>query len=145
MKNKKQYDLIIYSIIKSENNINNTISDNIIPNKQEFKDYFLSNIKKSSFLACILPSILFLVISFISFSLIFCSSINQKFKAYLQIENLELPILLFGIVLLFLGLILLIQRVIFKIRCIKLDYIYKKGYHNISNKKYIEILELIDR
>jgi len=144
-KHIKEYDLLIYSILKSKNNINNTISNKIIQNKDQFKSYLLHNIKKSSFLAQILPSILFLIISLISFSVVFLSLKNQKFWVYLNNENLMAPIIMFGIIFLILGLILLLQRIIFKIKVINIQYIYKSGYYNISYKKINQILELTER
>ena len=88
MKNKKEYDIILLSIIKNKNRVIDSISDKIIPNKTEFKEYFLSNIKKSSFLAQILPCILFLIISLISFSVIVLSQNKPNLEGYLIKENL---------------------------------------------------------
>ena len=145
MKNKKEYDLILFSIIKSKKRIIDTISDKIIPNKEEFKDYFLNNIKKSSFLAQILPSVLFLVISLISFSVVVLSRNMTNLEAWLNEEMLLIPILGFGVVFLILGLILLFQKLIFKTKVINIQYIHKKGFYNVSLNKYKEIIELIER
>ena len=145
MKNKKEYDIILLSIIKNKNRVIDSISDKIIPNKTEFKEYFLCNTKKSSFLAQILPCILFLIISLISFSVIVLSQNKPNLEGYLTNENLIVPIFGFGIVFLILGLILLFQIVILRIKIINLQYVTKNGFYNVNPNKYKEILELIER
>ena len=114
MKNKKEYDLILFSIIKDKQRVIDNISDKIIANKQEFKEYFLKNIKKSSFLAQILPSILFLIISLISFSVIVLSQNMPNLRGWLENENLIIPIIGFGTVLLLLSLRLRELRLILR-------------------------------
>lgn len=145
MKNKKEYDLILFSIIRNPNKVIDDISDKILPDKKEFEEYFLNNVKKSSFLAQILPSILFLMISLISFSVVILSRNKPNFEVLLKNENLIIPILGFGVVFLILGLILLIQVTIFKIKVINIQYVRRKGFYNVNYKKFKEIIELIKR
>lgn len=145
MKNKKEYDLILFSIIKNKQRVIDNISDKIIANKQEFKEYFLKNIKKSSFLAQILPSILFLIISLISFSVIVLSQNMPNLRGWLENENLIIPIIGFGTVLLLLSLILIVEIIIFKIKVLNLQFIRRNGFYNVSLNKYKEIIELIER
>lgn len=145
MKNKKEYDLILFSIIKDKQRVIDNISDKIIANKQEFKEYFFKNIKKSSFLAQILPSILFLIISLISFSVIVLSQNMPNLRGWLENENLIIPIIGFGTVLLLLSLILIVEIIIFKIKVLNLQFIRRNGFYNVSLNKYKEIIELIER
>lgn len=139
----KEYDLLIYSIIKSKNNTNNAISNKFIQNKDDFRKYFSNNIKKSTFLAQILPSILFLVISLISFSLVVLNSKETKFGFWLYESNLIIPTIAFSVVFFVLGIILIIQNVVFKTKVINIQYIYRSGYYNISYNKIKEIMELV--
>ena len=145
MKNKKEYDLILFSIIKDKQRVIDNISDKIIANKQEFKEYFFKNIKKSSFLAQILPSILFLIISLISFSVIVLSQNMPNLRGWLENENLIIPIIGFGTVLLLLSLILIVEIIIFKIKVLNLQFVRRNGFYNVSLNKYKEIIELIER
>lgn len=145
MKNKKEYDLILFSIIKDKQRVIGNISDKIIANKQEFKEYFFKNIKKSSFLAQILPSILFLIISLISFSVIILSQNMPNLRGWLENENLIIPIIGFGTVLLLLSLVLIVEIIIFKIKVLNLQFIRRNGFYNVSLNKYKEIIELIER
>ena len=136
MKNKKEYDIILLSIIKNKNRVIDSISDKIIPNKTEFKEYFLCNTKKSSFLAQILPSILFLIISLISFSVIVLSQNMPNLRGWLENENLIIPIIGFGTVLLLLSLILIVEIIIFKIKVLNLQFVRRNGFYNVSLNKY---------
>lgn len=144
MKINKEYDNLIYNLLKSKNLKNSVINTYNFDKKQELKDYFLNNIKKSSFLAQILPSILFLIISLVSFSLIILNEINPNFTFIQNDNNLIISILLFGVFFLIIAIILLIQSLIFKTKVVKLNCNYRKGYHNISRKKYCEIMLLIN-
>lgn len=139
----KEYDLLIYSIIKSKNNATNAISSKIIQNKDNFRKYFLNNIKKSTFLAQILPSILFLVISLISFSLVVLNSKETKFGFWLYESNLIIPTIAFSVVFFVLGILLIIQNVVFKTKVINIQYVYRSGYYNISSNDIKEIMELV--
>ena len=113
-------------------------------NYNEFKDFYLGNVKKSTFLANILPSILFLVISLVSFTLFFLKDTNANLGVMIKNNNLEVPILFFGGLFLFFGIVLVVRRFIFKIRVIKIENGYKRGYNQLSFKKYQKILEIID-
>ena len=144
MKNNKEYDNLIYNMIKSKNFKNNVINTYNYEKKQEFKDYFLNVVKKSSFLGQILPLILFLIISLVSFSLIILNEINPNFTFIQNDNNLIISILLFGTFFFIIAIILLIQNLILKTKTIKLNCNYRKGYHNISRKKYCEIMSIIN-
>ena len=143
MKNNKEYDIIIYRALKYKNQeiYKNNLKN--ISKKEEFKDYFLNNVKKSSFLVQILPLFLFSTISLISFHVVILNQNNQKFTMFLKNENLLLPIYLYGLVFLIISLILIVQRLIFKTKVVSIYSGNKKGFYNISNTKYNEIINIL--
>ncbi len=143
MKNNKEYDILLNQLIYTKRKINNINLNESSINKTNLKEYFINNVKKSSFLTQILPSILFLAISLISFSLIILKRKYPKFQAQWFTNDLIIPILMFSLFLIILGIILLVQKYILKIKVINLQFIYKKGYHNISQDKFIEILKIL--
>lgn len=136
----KTYDLLLKKL--TFNNLNSADSyidvNNI--NIEDFIKYFLLNSTKSSKFGQILPSVVFLIISLISFSVAFLNSKLAKFWALFENNNIKISIIMFGIVFLILGLVLLAQKYIFKIKVIYIYTGYSKGYKNISNKKYNEIM-----
>ena len=113
-------------------------------NLEDFKNYFLLNCKKSSKNGQILPSFLFLLISLVSFSVYVLSPKLVKFWGELSDDNLKIGILLFGIVFLILGVVLLIQKFIFKVKTIFIYTGYNRGYRNISNEKYKEVIVFLN-
>lgn len=142
MKNNKEYDIIVYRALKYKNNETYKINLKNLLNKQDFRKYFLNNVKKSSFLAQILPLILFLVISLISFSALILNRNNPKFQGFIKNDNLIIAICCFGVLFLIISLLLFFQRVIFKTKVINIDNGSNVGFYNISQNKYEEILEL---
>lgn len=141
---QKKYDSLVRRLLNSDlKELNIDYLKNSI-NLIEFKNYFLLNCKKSSKNGQILPSFLFLLISLVSFSVIFLSPKLVKFWGDVSNDNLKIGILLFGIVFMILGITLLIQKYIFKVKTVFIYTGYNRGYRNINNKKYIEIIEYLD-
>ena len=141
---QKKYDSLVRRLLNSDlKELNIDYLKNSI-NLIEFKNYFLLNCKKSSKKGQILPSFLFLLISLVSFSVFFLSPKLVKFWGDVSNDNLKIGILLFGIVFMILGITLLIQKYIFKVKTVFIYTGYNRGYRNINNKKYIEIIEYLD-
>lgn len=141
---QKKYDSLVRRLLNSDlKELNIDYLKNSI-NLIEFKNYFLLNCKKSSKNGQILPSFLFLLISLVSFSVFFLSPKLVKFWGDVSNDNLKIGILLFGIVFMILGITLLIQKYIFKVKTVFIYTGYNRGYRNINNKKYIEIIEYLD-
>lgn len=143
MNNKKDYDILLYQLIYYKNRVNNIQLSKDTIKKDELREYFLKNVTKSTFLTQILPSILFLVISLISLSLVVLKRNNPKFQVQWFSDDLIIPILVFSVFWMILGVCLLTQNLIFKVKVINLQFIHKKGYHNISKNKYQEIIKLL--
>ena len=141
---QKKYDSLVRRLLNSDlKELNIDYLKNSI-NLIEFKNYFLLNCKKSSKNGQILPSFLFLLISLVSFSVFFLSPKLVKVWGDVSNDNLKIGILLFGIVFMILGITLLIQKYIFKVKTVFIYTGYNRGYRNINNKKYIEIIEYLD-
>ena len=141
---QKKYDSLVRRLLNSDlKELNIDYLKNSI-NLIEFKNYFLLNCKKSSKNGQILPSFLFLLISLVSFSVFFLSPKLVKFWGDVSNDNLKIGILLFGIVFMILGITLLIQKYIFKVKTVFIYTGYNRGYRNINNKKYREIIEYLD-
>lgn len=141
---QKKYDSLVRRLLNSDlKELNIDYLKNSI-NLIEFKNYFLLNCKKSSKNGQILPSFLFLLISLVSFSVFFLSPKLVKFWGDVSNDNLKIGILLFGIVFMILGITLLIQKYIFKVKTVFIYTGYNRGYRNINNKKYMEIIEYLD-
>lgn len=141
---QKKYDSLVRRLLNSDlKELNIHYLKNSI-NLIEFKNYFLLNCKKSSKNGQILPSFLFLLISLVSFSVIILSPKLVKFWGDVSNDNLKIGILLFGILFMILGITLLIQKYIFKVKTVFIYTGYNRGYRNINNKKYIEIIEYLD-
>lgn len=143
MENSKQYNILLYNVVKCQNIDNIIKSIKNIENKDEFKTYLSNNIKKSSFLAQILPLFLFLLISLISLSVVILKQNKPNFWGDIITDDLIVPILGFGLVFLILGILLIIQSLIFKTKVIYLDNVYRKGFYNLSNNKYKKIINII--
>ena len=141
---QKTYDSLIKRMINSDINTINleNISGKI--DVIDFKKYLLLNCIKSSKKAQILPAVLFLIISLVSFSVVYLSPNLVKFWGELDNENLKTAIVLFGIIFIILSIVLFVQKYIFKTKIIFIYTGYSKGYRNISNKKYKEIVNYFD-
>lgn len=110
-------------------------------NKSQFKHYFQNNLKKSLFFARILPSILFLIISLISFSLLILSRNNANLKVIIYSNQLQYSIFWFATTLLILSILLFIQIVFMKTRVVFINTGYGKGYSNIKKDKCVAIIK----
>lgn len=113
-------------------------------NINDFKKMFIENIKKSSKLAQILPCVIFLLISLLSFSVAYFSLKLTKYWGELSNPNLKIGIILFGIVFLLFSLGLFIKRYILNIKSVYINSGYYKGFKNISKKKYEDIISLLN-
>lgn len=140
----KEYNRILNNMVRYDNILSLPTSIKETDKYIEFKQFYLDNVKKSTFLASILPSIVFLIISLISFSLLFINDTNSNLGLELQNAGLRVSIIVFSGLFLILALILLFRRFILKIRVVSLKIGKKTGYRQLSNKKYQEILEIID-
>lgn len=145
MKINNNYDKLLKSIVSANNNIEIVKKINYCSNYIEFKQYIKENVKKSVFLAQILPLVLFLLISLISFSVVILSQYSLKFTVINNNINLRISILCFGFVFLIFAIGLFIQRWILKTKVIYIYKGYNKGYYNITNEKYNVIMEEIDK
>lgn len=148
MKSKKNidktFDLLLKKLIFSDySNAKIIINDKNI-NIEEFSQYFLKNSQKSSKFGQILPSVVFLIISLISFSLVILNSKLAKFWVLLENNNIKIAIILNGTLFLILALVLLIQKYILKTKVLYIYTGYNSGYRNISKKKYNEIVNFLN-
>ena len=139
-----EYNRLLNNLVRNDNFtiFPNFIKDNL--NYNEFKEFYLNNVKKSTFLASILPSILFLIISLVSFTLLFIKDTNGNLGLALNNPSLRVGILFYSSLFLVLAVILLVRRFVLKIRVIKTLSNKKYGYNQISNEKYLRILKMID-
>lgn len=140
----KTYDVLINNYLnsKDEKKYISPIKYNI--NKEEFINYLKLNIKKSTFLAQILPLFLFLIISLVSFSLVILSQNIENLGLIGNDESLKFCIMFFESIFFILFVCILIQRVFFKIRVIRITQGYRKGYRNISYKKIQSIINFLN-
>lgn len=136
----KTNELLLKKLIKAKNEeeITNIIKN--YQNKSQFKQYFETNIKKSLFFARILPLVLFLIISLVSFSLLILSQNNENLKVLIYDNQLQYSISIFASILLILGICLFIQIVFMKTRVVFISKGYSKGYSNIKKDKCLIII-----
>lgn len=123
---------------KNEEEITKIITNN--PNILNFKQYFKTNLKKSLFFARILPLVLFLMISLISFSLLVLSQNNGNLKTLIYDNQLQYSIFIFASILLILSICLFMQIVFMKTRVVFISNGYGKGYCNIKKEKCLIII-----
>lgn len=140
----KTYDVLINNYLNSKDDTKYINPNRYNINKEDFINYLKSNIKKSTFLAQILPSFLFLIISLVSFSLKILSQEIENLGFIGNDKGLMFSIMFFGSIFLFLFICLIIQRFIFKIKVVRITQGYKKGYRNISRKKYDSIIKFLN-
>ena len=138
-----EYNKILDEIIKNQEKAKVLLSNNLKGEVTQFKHYFLKGVKIWSFLAQILPSILFLIISLVSFHLKLWIENSQNFGFIDNFDNFVISFKFFGFLFLFFGLLLLAQRYLFKIRTIFIKNGYKRGYRNLSKNDYNFILKMI--
>lgn len=141
----KQYQKLIDNLINSKiskNSINNILNSS---SNTEILAYFKKNTKKSSFFGQILPSVLFLIIFLVSFSLDKIIQNIPNFGFITNNENLKICILLFGCLFGVLGIVLLVQKYILKVKVIYISKGRYKGYKNIKNNEYNNIVNLISK
>lgn len=143
LENQKKYQIILNNLINSKFSNKTIESIYSIDMKNEFLNYFQMNIKKSSFKAQILPSIAFFLVSLVSFSVEVLIKNNVNFGVKDNINNFRVCNLVFGAFFLLLGIMLLIQKFIFKIKVIYISNGRNKGYINLSYNKYKKIVNLI--
>jgi len=141
---QKLYDSLVKRLINSNlDTLNLDYIKNSI-NFNDFKNYFLKNCKKSSKNGQILPAFLFLLISLVSFSVVISNSKFVKFWGELSDENLQTTILLFGVVMMFFSIALFIQKYILNVKTVFVYTGYGRGYRNINNKKFNQIINVLD-
>lgn len=138
-----QMDQFLRHLLKSNDNQKQSLFNKSNIDKSCFKQYFIKGVKKWSFLAQILPSVLFLIISLVSFSVAKIFQESQNFGFIENFDNFLFCITIFGFLFLFLGSFLLVQRFVFKTRTILIKNGFQKGYRNISKKTYNLIVEIL--
>lgn len=136
----KTNEILLKKLLKAKNEeeITKIISNNT--NIGNFTQYFEINIKKSLFFARILPMVLFLIISLVSFSLLILSQNNENLKTLIYDNQLQYSIFIFASILLILSICLFIQIVFMKTRVIFISNGYGKGYCNIKKEKCLIII-----